>query len=682
MPTKTDAMLAYNNLWDALGKLLPSRIPGRVEKKATGATGYIVPRIRAYFSDGTEIDKVFSLQLGGFENDTEVFFELSHLPSAPSRLETRRVFSATKKEIEDAIAAYEQRIAPEVQQRLADLLLPIEEARAKELSHLEQRENALSAQEKSNAATAQELRAAQDAYARNLKKLEDDRRALDERGRSLDSQAEGLTKRQGQIDQEVSAAVAAQVAQRNLQLVQEEENLKQWGARLQQREDDLRRREEQLIADRQTLSAARAQFESEGGVAYMAYVNSLSGDDSEPVTRLESSALSAFDPQALASDLRDQGYLIPDDELRRAVVATLAAWSSGQFVILSGSTGVGKTQLVRRLAGALGAGHGYVPVRPGWVEPADLLGFYNPTQKLFEPTPFLDHVLAAASYAQSNRLYALCLDEMNLSRIENYASDILSRMERISAGEEVHLDLYSQDIAWRLHEEEQELYRESNSQPTERRAHLRTLSHQLQRYPARLQIPTNLILFGTVNVDETTQMFSPKFLDRAYVLRFRPAILPEKVASETQAATQAEPFWPLSLEKARQLTADPNPWPSDADVVWKDFREWQSDFLKPLGVHFGHRFYHSFRRYVAIGHNLGLSDVRRLGDDYFQAKVAPRIRFGREERAVGAGQTTKYQKLEDWLRDKRHAKDYSGLAGLLDTMYQRARSTEMVELWD
>jgi energy-coupling factor transporter ATP-binding protein EcfA2 len=672
MPNNTDTDQAIMDLWTALRKLLPARIPGQVHNGEGAAPAKVTPLITLYRSDGNRVEGFQGSLFSPFEDGAYVLFEIQPWTLHETGYKVKRVYPTTQKEVADAIAAHEQRISPEIQQRIAALLVPAEQARARELD----------AKAKSNATSAQRLHADQEAFAAKLKTLEADKRALDERKKGLDADAALLKKRQDQLTQEVAIAVNSQVSERKLKLVEEDEALKQRAARLKQDDDALRRHEEQFIADRKVLAAARAQFESEGGTAYMAYVSSLGGDDSKSVTRLESNTQRPFDAQMLSSTLRAQGYLIPDDEFRRAVVATLAAWSSGQFVVLSGPTGVGKTQLVRQLAGTMGAGYGYIPVRPGWVEPADLLGFYNPMQKLFEPTPFIDQVLDAGRYASSNRLYAICLDEMNLSRIENYASDILSRVERMSVGEQVHLDLYSQGVAWRMREEEQELYREGDGLPTERRAYLRALSRQLHRYPATLQIPSNLVLFGTVNVDETTQMFSPKFLDRAYVLRFRPASLPEKVASLSQAAAQDEPLWPLSLERARQLYADPNPWPPDIETVWSDFRKWQSNFLKPLGVHFGHRFYNGFRRYVAIGHNMGLVDVRRLGDDYFQAKVAPRIRFGRDERAVGDGQTTKYQKLEEWLRDKKLVQEYSGFYGLLDDMYQRARSTEMVELWD
>ena len=275
---------------------------------------------------------------------------------------------------------------------------------------------------------------------------------------------------------------------------------------------------------------ARSRFESEGGKAYIEYVSSVTRYDSEPVSRLQSKSQLAFDPLALAKALGERGYVIDAGDLRRAVVAFLTAWSMGQFLVLAGPTGVGKTQLVRRLANdVFGAGHGSVPVRPGWVEPADLLGFYNPMHKLFEPTPFLDCLQHAIEYEKQNRLYALCLDEMNLSRVESYAADILSRVERASAGESAALDLYSADVAWRMRREEEELVRMNGDLAPEHKAYRDTLTRQLHRFPPSLTIPRSLVLLGTVNVDDTTHAFSPKFLDRTFVLRFGPAQLPIKL---------------------------------------------------------------------------------------------------------------------------------------------------------
>lgn len=84
-----------------------------------------------------------------------------------------------------------------------------------------------------------------------------------------------------------------------------------------------------------------------------------------------------------------------------------------------------------------------------------------------------------------DQAHFLILDEMNLSHVERYFADILSTME---SGEPIHL----------------------HAGPDER-----------QGVPPDLPWPKNVFVVGTVNVDETTYMFSPKVLDRAHVLEFR-----------------------------------------------------------------------------------------------------------------------------------------------------------------
>lgn len=119
-----------------------------------------------------------------------------------------------------------------------------------------------------------------------------------------------------------------------------------------------------------------------------------------------------------------------------------------------------------------------VPVGANWTENRHVLGFYNVITEEYNETPF--YSLIKASKNDIGSPYFLILDEMNLSHVERYFADFLSAIE---SGQPI--PLYSNDD---------------------------------ENY--ELDIPDNLLIVGTVNVDETTYMFSPKVLDRANTIEF------------------------------------------------------------------------------------------------------------------------------------------------------------------
>jgi len=168
------------------------------------------------------------------------------------------------------------------------------------------------------------------------------------------------------------------------------------------------------------------------------------------------------------------------------------------FVILAGTSGTGKTRLVRLFAEAVGATVGnsrfrMVPVRPDWSDSTDLYG-YKDLNGNFIPGAIIDFV----KQAENDRIhpYFLCLDEMNLARVEYYLSDFLSIIEtRRFEGDKVITDPMLSDLYYG------------------------TDQSAVQRY-GTICLPENLYIIGTVNMDETTFPFSRKVLDRANTIEF------------------------------------------------------------------------------------------------------------------------------------------------------------------
>lgn len=164
------------------------------------------------------------------------------------------------------------------------------------------------------------------------------------------------------------------------------------------------------------------------------------------------------------------------------------------FVILSGNSGTGKTKLSQLFAEYLDpcnnkyySGDGLyeiVPVGSNWTENRNVVGYYNVLTKDYQHTQSLDLLLDAKKDKENPHF--LILDEMNLSHVERYFSDFLSAME---SGKPIPLHKASDEYNGEV--------------------------------PTELKIPENVFILGTVNVDETTYMFSPKVLDRANVLEFK-----------------------------------------------------------------------------------------------------------------------------------------------------------------
>lgn len=159
------------------------------------------------------------------------------------------------------------------------------------------------------------------------------------------------------------------------------------------------------------------------------------------------------------------------------------------FVILTGLSGSGKTKLAQAFIQWISqdeSQYRIIPVGADWTNREPLLGYPNalkPEEYVKPDSGVLDLIIQANN--QPDLPHFLILDEMNLSHVERYFADFLSVMES---------------------KEEISLYSDG------------TVDNGV---PSKLKVPSNLFVIGTVNIDETTNMFSPKVLDRANTIEFR-----------------------------------------------------------------------------------------------------------------------------------------------------------------
>ncbi len=291
------------------------------------------------------------------------------------------------------------------------------------------------------------------------------------------------------------------------------------------------------------LAAANAAVVRESNAAYK----------TEPPALTESTLLATLEEFMLG-----QGFTFPTYLLRSYYVAL----KTKPFAILSGVSGTGKTKMAELFAEALTSAEPrqfrLIPVRPDWTDSSALFGYQNVMSNRYVSTPFLEIVRTAALPENRDKMFFVCLDEMNLARVEHYLADYLSALES--------------------------------------RAHRIPLHESVPD----LVLSPNLFVTGTVNVDETTHLFSQKVLDRTNTLDFdeAPTLLREidlgkGIASLEALAGPAVQRQALFLRarlrhvgqaKERLARIDPM-FPARALAILQAL----NDRLYPHHLHFGYR---------------------------------------------------------------------------------------------
>jgi MoxR-like ATPase len=292
----------------------------------------------------------------------------------------------------------------------------------------------------------------------------------------------------------------------------------------------------------------------------------------------------------------------------RLVEVFLAAALTKPFLILTGLSGSGKTQLATRLgewcgSDSKGLRYQVVPVRPDWTGPECLFGFPDALQNRVDDQAVwavpdtLEFLLRAN--AEPMKPFVLVLDEMNLAHVERYFADFLSGLE---SREPVLPDLQLRDGKW------------------------------LERDGSRkIPLPRNVTVVGTVNIDETTYLFSPKVLDRAFTFEFRvfdsdldPGV---RRPAPSEAATDDILGSLVTYQQHDERQFD-HPHP-ERDALADDLRELHR-ILSPAGLEFGHRVMYEALRFASmLGGSRGLGRDEVL-DAIALTKVLPKIHGSRQ----------------------------------------------------
>lgn len=221
-------------------------------------------------------------------------------------------------------------------------------------------------------------------------------------------------------------------------------------------------------------------------------------------------------------------------------ISYLTALRTKPFMLLAGISGTGKSRIVRKLAQAtvtekLQRANGYtgedfandrwtlhspanfelIQVKPNWHNSMDVIGYLsNIPSPHYVFTPFIEFIVKAWQHPEVP--FFLCLDEMNLAPVEEYFAEFLSAIEsRSFEGEEYLTDpiikpfnSFGEDVAKMM---VNTLFPNFTAGDTES-----AITKVIKHFRTKgLTLPKNLIVIGTVNMDETTFSFSRKVLDRA-----------------------------------------------------------------------------------------------------------------------------------------------------------------------
>lgn len=246
----------------------------------------------------------------------------------------------------------------------------------------------------------------------------------------------------------------------------------------------------------------------------------------------------------------------------------------------------------------------FLPVRSDWTDNSELFGFYNLIEKRYHVPKFLEFLLTATN--NPDYPFYVILDEMNLSKVEHYFSDILSCLEsRVLKNGEIQ-------------QEPIVLYSGVNQ--------LETNSEEFEKIPSQIEIPMNLYITGTVNIDESTYMLSSKVIDRANIIEFNEVNLSAYAGSEWK--TESTDFL---IKKDLNLLSTSLPSKDDYQDLPIFIQEQLltiNNILKKYHLHFGYRVANEVARYInQVKIYVGESDsiLKEALDFQFIQKVFPKL---------------------------------------------------------
>lgn len=347
---------------------------------------------------------------------------------------------------------------------------------------------------------------------------------------------------------------------------------------------------------------------------------------------------------------------------------------SKPFILLAGISGTGKTRFVFEQAKSAAQAYGLmedenlcpVPVRPDWHEPSDLLGYVSRIGgERYVPTEFLKFLVKAWEevFAKDGDLnsvgpntcpFWLCLDEMNLAPVEQYFADYLSVLETRKWEDGV----YSSKplLAGNLNLVCEALDGDENSPLWKAFAEAKGIP-----------LPSNLIVAGTVNMDETTHGFSRKVIDRALTIDFQ-----EFFPNDFDAFFGGQKN-PITLSFPVQTEVSEEQLSKEPDQSSTEFLKNINEILKGTPFELAYRALNELYLSEVSFAPKSTVEMHAVWDDYLMQKVLPRIEGDVAKLKHIQNPNVSCESLDD--------KEY-GKGTILHALYNLLGTELLKDIWD
>ena len=233
----------------------------------------------------------------------------------------------------------------------------------------------------------------------------------------------------------------------------------------------------------------------------------------------------------------------------------LLALRTKPFLLLAGISGTGKSRIVREFAfkscpkylqdkdGTTPGNYCMIEVKPNWHDSTELLGYYSNLSKEYQFKKFVKFLVKAKMYPDVP--FFVCLDEMNLAPVEQYFAEVLSILEtrkhpRNPETKEVDMKTikteviveakYFQQLGNMSIFKNKETGLPAKQKLTDRDIYMKLygideekdinkeVGEKTELTTLGLTLPGNVLIIGTVNMDDTTHQFSRKVIDRAMTI--------------------------------------------------------------------------------------------------------------------------------------------------------------------